>query len=549
MKRSHLILLLLLLFPGLNLQAAERKIKINKDFISFPISQAVGREQFTIQLKNKTLEKSVIRLTDNKPDYWVFYDVSQYKGKTLTLTYNGRQEALDKVVLSDTIMGEERVYEEPMRPQYHFTTRRGWINDPNGLVYYAGTYHLFYQHNPFEREWENMHWGHAVSRDLLHWTEWPDAMAPDSLGSVFSGSAVIDYNNTAELNKRNAPAMIAYYTADLPQYERQCMAYSYDEGRTFTRYEGNPVIDSHEKWQSRDTRDPKIFWYAPGKHWVLVLCERDGHSIYNSIDLKHWTYESHQTGFWECPDLFELPVDGNPANTRWVLWGASGTYMLGTFDGKKFTPDGPKLRNVSGSAYAAQTINGLPESDGRVIKIAWGRLSFGDKASFNGCMLLPQEQSLRTTSQSIRLFSKPIREIDQLFTPVATAKDLNLDEANKLMRQFDRDELLRIKVKLHLTYATDAGLRYNDHRIVKYDMNGNLLNDQFYVPDSPGSMDLDAEVYIDHGVVEVFIDGGAYSYSMNYPSDPNRQQKFSFYGNQTEIKSLEVARGKSIWKQ
>src|SRR5690606_13651467 len=194
----------------------------------------------------------------------------------------------------------------------------------NGLVYHNGEYHLFYQHNPYEKEWENMHWGHAVSPDLVHWRELPVALFPDELGTMFSGSAVIDHANTAGYNQGDTAAMIVAYTAAGPEKQVQCIAYSLDNGRTFTKYNGNPVIDSKKKWNSPDTRDPKVFWYKPGNHWVMVLNERDGHSIYTSADLKKWNYESHVTGFWEWPELFELPVDVDINNTNWGTDGASG---------------------------------------------------------------------------------------------------------------------------------------------------------------------------------------------------------------------------------
>lgn len=277
--------------------AGDVTLKITKKYINLPVSHQMDRKKMTFEVKGAPERNFVIRLADGKPDYWVFCDVSSWKGKTLRISYEGESAGLEKIYQDDVIAGQDSLYKEKNRPQFHFTTRRGWINDPNGLVYYEGEYHLFYQHNPYEREWENMTWGHAVSRDLVHWEELPDALHPDELGTIFSGSAVIDYDNTAGFNKKGEPALVAAYTVDNPEKQRQCIAYSLDRGRTFTKYEGNPVIDSKAKWNSKDTRDPKVFWYAPGKHWVMVLNERDGHSIYNSSDLKNWEYKSHVTGF------------------------------------------------------------------------------------------------------------------------------------------------------------------------------------------------------------------------------------------------------------
>lgn len=172
-----------------------------------------------------------------------------------------------------------------------------------------------------------------------------------------------------DLIRGRRPPWWQVYTAAGPDKQVQCIAYSLDNGYTFTKYEKNPVIDSKAKWNSVDTRDPKVFWYEPSKHWVMVLNERDGHSIYTSADLKDWTYRSHVTGFWECPELFELPVDGDKNHTKWVMYGASGTYMLGSFDGKVFTPESGKHCYTTGSIYAGQTINNIPATDGRRIQI------------------------------------------------------------------------------------------------------------------------------------------------------------------------------------
>lgn len=521
--------------------AADRRIKITSRYLNFPISHSADRKAMTFVVDGRQDCRSVMRLTDAQPDYWTFRDVSRWRGKTITLSFDGPQAALDRVVAADTIVGASTMYAERLRPQYHFTTRRGWINDPNGLVYYGGKYHLFYQHNPYEREWENMHWGHAVSTDLTTWQELPDALHPDATGTMFSGSAVIDYGNTAHLNGPDGkPAMVALYTADSPEAQRQCMAYSLDEGLTFTKYDGNPVIDSHLKWQSHDTRDPKVFWYDKTRHWVMVLNERDGHSIYTSTDLKHWTFESHLTGFWECPELFELPVDGNPSVRKWVMWGASGAYMVGDFDGRRFTPLTPKQQNVAGSAYAAQVYNNIPRSDGRAIKMAWGRIDFPGMP-FNGVMLLPQEQLLQTSHGGYRLLSRPAREVERLFTLAASGEDMTADEANALLARFDSD-VLRISLTLEMTYATSAGLRFRGERIIDYDLNANTLNGTFYSPEEPGSMTLSADVYVDRRVVEVFADGGMLSLSFARDADRKSPEGYKLWGNDIKVRSLKVYR-------
>src|SRR5690606_34573366 len=271
---------------------------------------------------------------------------------------------------------------------------------------------------------------------------------------MFSGSAVIDHENTAGYNQGKLPAMVVAYTAHSSERQVQGIAYSLDNGRTFTKYEGNPVIDSKEKWNSHDTRDPKVFWYEPGGHWVMVLNERDGHSIYTSGDLKDWHYESHTTGFWECPELFELPVDGDADKTKWVTYGASGTYMLRSFDGKIFTPESGKYQYTMGTMYAAQTFTNMP--DGRRVQIGWGRVSHAGMP-FNGMMLLPTELTLRTTKDGPRLFNVPVKETEKLFTPLRQGKDLTSDKANELLDQFDHADCLRIRTTFKLSHATGAG--------------------------------------------------------------------------------------------
>lgn len=532
------------LFAGLSLSAEEIKIKIDKQYLNLPVSHDQDRSKMTFKVDGEPDLSVVIRLAAGNADYWVFKDVSHLKGKTLTISYDGNSEGLNKIFQDDVIVGQDNLYKEKNRPQFNFTTRRGWINDPNGLIYYDGEYHLFYQHNPYEREWENMHWGHAVSKDLVHWEELPSALYPDHLGGMFSGSAVMDYDNTAGYNKGKTPAMIAIYTAAGADKQVQCIAYSLDKGRTFTKYEANPVIDSRHIWNSKDTRDPKVFWYTPGKHWVMVLNERDGHSIYTSSNLKDWKYESHVTGFWECPELFELPVDGNPNNTKWVMYGASGTYMLGSFDGKVFTPEKGKYQYTTGAIYAAQTFTNMPDS--RRIQVGWGRISHPEMP-FNGMMLLPTELTLRTTKDGPRLFNLPVKETETLFTPVRDWQNLTSDKANDLLKEFYNTDCLRIKTTIKLSHATDAGFNLFGQRIVGYDMNSNTINGVFYSPEDMTSMELSADIYIDRTSIEVFIDDGAYSYSMERKPDTNNKEGFHFWGNNIEVKDLQVFSVKSVW--
>ena len=549
MNYGKLLTLLVMAFTlSGSMNAEDLTLKITKKYLNLPVSHQKERAVMTLAVDGKPVRSFDIRLASGEPDYWVFCDVSSFKGKQIKISYRGDPAGMDKIYQADEIAGQDSLYKETNRPQIHYTQRRGWNNDPNGLIYYEGEYHLFYQHNPYERDWGNMHWGHAVSKDLIHWEELPIALFPDEHGTMFSGSAVIDYKNTAGFNKGNIPAMVAVYTADSPEKQVQCIAYSLDKGRTWTKYDGNPVVDSKAKWNSHDTRDPKVFWYEPTGKWVMVLNERDGHSIYNSDDLKHWTFESHITGFWECPELFELPVDGVTGNKKWVMYGASGTYMIGSFDGRTFVPESGKHYYSTGTIYAAQTFTNIPSGDGRRIQIGWGRISHPGMP-FNGTMLLPTVLSLRTTKDGIRLFSEPIKELETLQIAKGQWKDLSAEKAGELLQLYNHTGSLRIRTTLSLSHATNAGLSLYGQNLLDYDMNFNKVNGVFYSPEDMTSMEISVDIILDRTSVEVFVDGGAYSYSMERRADPSNKDGFRFWGNNIQVKNLEVYELQSIWNK
>jgi fructan beta-fructosidase len=527
--------------------SGELSINISSKYLNLPVSQETERSRMRFEAEGYSPLELVIRLAPAKPDYWVFLDVSEYKGKMLKISFTGNPEGLKNIYQDNVIAGADSLYSEINRPQIHFTSRRGWNNDPNGLVYFEGEYHMFYQHNPFEREWENMSWGHAVSKDLIHWEELPVVLYPDSLGSIFSGTAVIDYNNTSGFGKDGYPPMVAIYTANSPDNERQCIAYSLDKGRHFTKFNGNPVIDSKSKWNSTDLRDPKVFWYEPDKNWVMVLFERDGNSIYTSENLKEWTYRSHTSGFWECPQFFELKVDGNEKTKKWVMYGASGTYMTGSFDGKKFTPEKGKYCYNNGSLYAAQTFDNMPASDGRRIQIGWGRIQ-QPGMPFNQMMLIPTELTLRTAKDGLRLFNSPVKEIEILQGKEYSIENADAQKADLLLNQFRDSSALRIKTTIELSHATDAGIALNGQQIFRYDMNFNLINGLFFSPEDMTSMEITADIIIDRTSVEVFINEGALSYALERRPEQDDSDGFKFFGNRITVKSLKVYPMRSIWK-
>ncbi len=316
------------------------------------------------------------------------------------------------------------------RPQYHFSPPANWLNDPNGLVYYQGEYHLFFQYHPDSSIWGPMHWGHAVSSDLVNWQHLPIALFPDEKGTIFSGCAVIDWDNTAGFGKE---AMVAIFTHHQERDESQSLAYSTDCGRSWTKYADNPVLVPPD--YERDFRDPKVFWYAENGsgHWVMTLAAGDAIRFFTSPDLLHWKPTGifgvdHIThfGFWETPDLFLLPVGEGP-ESRWVLTvgvgkggigGLSGMqYFIGQFDGERFTSENPQNTvlwlDFGADYYAAQSWNDEP--NGRRVMIGWQNnwqyARVIPTTTWRGVFSLPRELALRQTENGVRLFQQPVHEI------------------------------------------------------------------------------------------------------------------------------------------
>lgn len=317
-------------------------------------------------------------------------------------------------------MASDTLYRETFRPQFHFTAKKHWINDPNGLVYYDGEYHLYFQHTPGSMVHGRTTWGHAVSTDLVHWKQLHTAaLDVDESGWMWSGSAAVDHQDTGGFRDGDAPPLIAFYTAGgervFPGKQCiQCIAHSNDRGRTWTKYAGNPVI-GHIRAQNRD---PKVVWHETTARWIMTLfMDGNDYALFASPDLKSWAHLQDLTlpGVSECPDFFELPVDGDPSNTRWVFWGASGGYLLGHFDGNTYAPETDVMQAEQGAnGYAAQTWSDIPAEDGRRIQISWMRGGRYPAMPFNQQMSFPVELTLRTFPGGVRLCREPVREIERL---------------------------------------------------------------------------------------------------------------------------------------
>ena len=399
--------------------AGDVTLKITKKYINLPVSHQVDRKKMTFEVKGTPERNFVIRLADEKPDYWVFCDVSSWKGKTLRISYEGESAGLEKIYQDDVIAGQDSLYAEKNRPQFHFTTRRGWINDPNGLVFYEGEYHLFYQHNPYEREWENMHWGGAVSDDLIHWEEIGDVLFPDKDGTMFSGSAIIDKKNLTGLQSGNEPAILYFYTSAGNTSETskgkpftQCLAYSNDGGKTLIKYDKNPIIKNIIK----ENRDPKVIYCEPDDSYIMVLF-LDGHSfaILKSKNLLDWSQIQEITlpDDGECPDFYPLCADGDSKNIKWIFSAASDRYYIGSFDGNKFIIETEQKRlNFGNASYAAQSWSDIP--NGRRVRTAFASFVIPNNP-FGSCLNIPQNMTIKTINGEPYLSALPVKEFETLY--------------------------------------------------------------------------------------------------------------------------------------
>ena len=360
--------------------------KTTSNYLLLPIQDNAPEAKVYIVKDGLQMNVAVnVRLAREHIDYYVPLNLLEYQGKDIAIDILGMPaNALcwDSLKLSNVF---DMTNFEKFRPVYHHTPAYGWMNDPNGMFYKDGVYHLYYQYNPYGSVWGNMTWGHSTSRDLVHWTYEGTPIVPDAWGAIFSGSCVVDHENTAGFGKG---AVVAFYTSakSTPwgDVQSQSMAYSLDNGKTFTKYEGNPILTSSE----RDFRDPKVFWYAPGKHWVMMLAVGQHMEIYSSVNLKDWKKESEfgamqgaHGGVWECPDLVEIPVEGT-RQKKWVLicnlnpggpfGGSAAQYFVGSFDGKTFVNESPTLTkwmDWGKDNYATVTWNNTP--DGRCVALGW----------------------------------------------------------------------------------------------------------------------------------------------------------------------------------
>ena len=478
-----------------------REYEVTGRWMRLPVANDVRGRGAQVKADGARFRDFEIMFATNEPDWYALLDVSKLMGKKVRLELGGPPfdpAALERVGFTDDDSAPDG-YDGVYRPQFHFSARRGWMNDPNGLSWFNGEWHLFFQHNPYGVRMGAMHWAHAVSRDLVHWQELGETLYPGSpYGAIFSGSAVVDKDNTAGFGK-NAHILVFTGTAE---GGTQNLAWSLD-GRSYTLYEGNPVVRSI----ANGNRDPRVFWYAPGKCWVMLLyvVEDDIRemAILNSPDLKSWTRvgtikgdsNSKGGGFMhECPELFELPIEGEKG-TRWVVFGATGEYGVGTFDGKDFKFEEKYLsmtRNVGGY-YAAQSFGETP--DGRRIIIPWFQVKMPGMP-FNQAQGLPRTLALRRTQDGLRLVQNPVKELEKL----RKGKPVKLADFDGELAEIFID--MDIRKTRHVRFdLRGVKLRYDAAREILEVPGGSvywpLVNGRFK-----------ARVFIDRTGMETFSDDG-----------------------------------------
>jgi len=541
------------------LAGQSRTFTADQRYLLLPVQNGAPSLVFSVKVNGEVVRMFTIELADGEPDYWVSLGLDEFQGKTVTLAtdrfaYEGAiADGFDAIDQSDTVPGYEDLYAEKHRPQFHFSSRRGWNNDPNGLVYYKGEWHLFYQHNPFGWNWGNMTWGHAVSDDLVHWTERGDAIHPDELGTIFSGSAVVDPQNTTGFKTGAEDPIVAAYTSaggTNPFWSEghpftQSLAYSNDRGRTWTKYAGNPV-QGHVRG---DNRDPKVIWHAPSNQWVIVLYLEDKHlGFFTSKDLKSWELQSELKSFYECPELFELPVDGDSDNKKWVLYGGSGDYLIGQFDGTAFHPESESIRySYSDFFYASQTYNNVPKSDGRRIQIGWGRVNIPGMP-FNQMMTFPVELTLHTTDEGIRMFAYPVKEVERLRTKRHHWKDQPIAPGSNLLAGV-RGELFDIDAEIEVSDAETITLAVRGIPIVFDSATARLICQDREAPLLAEDGRIRLRILVDRTSVEIYANSGQVYLPVGVILDPdNTSLALDAAGSGAEVLRLDVYELRSAWK-
>jgi len=496
-----------------------------------------------------------------------------------------------------TGIGVSTTYQEQFRPQFHFSPESMWMNDPNGMVYYQGEYHLFYQHYPDDNVWGPMHWGHAISTDLVHWEHLPIALYPDELGYIFSGSAVVDWQNTSGFGTQENPPLVAIYTYHNPvgaeenknDFQYQAIAYSLDKGRNWTKYAQNPVVPNPG---IKDFRDPKVIWHEASRKWVMVFAAFDHVKLYTSPNLKEWTWVSDfgldqgsHGGVWECPDLF--PLNSPAGEEKWVLIvslvdgapnGGSGTqYFIGQFDGETFVNDNSAndvlWLDYGRDNYAGVTWSDIPEDDGRRIFIGWmSNWRYAQQVPtyrWRSAMTLPRELRLENTPPGIRLVSLPVDEVKVLYGESQLIPDQILSKGQPLGLETSFDNSLSL---IELTVTPDEGAEFivelgnslgqkvqvaYDTEQKRYSVDRTVsgktdFSEEFsgihYAPRISKDRTVNLKIYLDHSSLEVFADNGEVVLTeLIFPAPEYDQISLYSHDEATQIQRGKITELRSIW--
>lgn len=488
------------------------ELKIGGKYLLVPVSNKGRKGELTVVVDGCLVHRLECDFPRGRGevDWWGWLDLSEYVGKTARVAAGAPPEVRALISTAERIPHLQPLYDEALRPQFHMSQMRGWNNDPNGMVWHDGKYHFFWQCNPAGREWGNMYWGHATSPDMVHWTEQAHALRPFGGGAAarhpsmadkncFSGSGNIDADDTAGWQRGAEKTMVLAFT------DTGCgeaLAYSVDGGRSWRYHEGNPVI-RHEG------RDPKLVWYAPGRHWVLAVYDRrapfgDNIAIYTSRDLKRWEYASSIPGYFECPELFELPVEGEPGHRKWVVFAADARYATGEFDGGEFKPDEAGKRQLHwGPYYASQCFSNPP--DGRVVQIGWARIAMPEMP-FNQTFGVPLRLSLRRTADGLRMFGNPVVELERLRKPGArTFREVALTPEAPSLQVEAAGQLFDIVATLRRGSAKRAVLRFGG-TAASYDFAAAKLDE---MPLGLEGDRLQLRVLVDRPMFELVGGGGA----------------------------------------
>ena len=535
--------------PAVNLE-----LKITGKYIIFPVANAKARRsRMTITVGDQLVHSLDCDFPADKASisWWTYLDMSEYIGKTAKISVRVAPEIRDIFESTDTIRHLMPLYDEALRPQFHISQMRGWNNDPNGMFHHDGLYYFFWQCNPAGRKWANMYWGYATSPDMVHWTEHDRALRsfggnvknrhPKMAGrNCYSGSGNVDINNTAGWQKGNEKTLVLAFT------DTGCgesLAYSTDKGKTWKYYENNPVI-------KHSGRDPKLMWYAPGKHWVIAVYDHDKKlgkniALYKSTDLKTWELTGKIPGYYECAEIFELPVDGDKAKTKWVIFAANAQYAIGMFDGKKFTPEHEGKHRVHyGAYYASQCFSNSP--DGRVVQVGWARIDIPDMP-FNQTFSVPTNLTLHTTKDGIRMFATPIKELKKLRKPGPKSVEGKELTAGAPITFDVKDQLFDIEVTLKKGTANKVTLQFGTNK-AKYDFGAQKLEE---MPLALIDGKVTIRVLVDRPMYEL-IGGGGACFKTSGRRDmgkPIGTISLTAEGGSVTVESLKVYEMKSTWKK